>query len=918
MKTLSTLLTFLLVTISINFTQAQAIELKLPEGVTAGPSVEGISEFQLDNGLKVLLFPDQSKPTITVNVTYMVGSRHEAYGETGMAHLLEHLVFKGTPDHKDIPAELTAHGARPNGTTWYDRTNYFETFSATEENLKWALDMESDRMVNSFIAKEDLDSEMTVVRNEFEMGENSPSSVLLKRVLGATFQWHNYGKSTIGARADIENVPIGRLQDFYRKYYQPDNAILLIAGKFDPQTTLELVNGYFGKIPRPERSLYPTYTKEPTQDGERSVVLKRVGDVQAVSVAYHTPPGPHSDYAALSVIDQILTDEPSGRLYKSLVETKKAPYVWSFSPALKEGGFIYINVDVRKENSLEEAESILLETLDGLTTSPPTQEEIDRAKSKILKNWNLAYNSSDRIGLQISEYLAQGDWRLLFLYRDRVEAVTVEDVVRVAKKYFVPSNRTIGRFIPTAEPVRAEIPDTPPVQDIVANYKGKAEISTGEAFDPSPENIDKRTETGKLASGAKYTLLSKENRGDGVNAVITLRFGTPKTLVGKSTVGSLTGAMLDKGTENMTRQEIQDKLDELKARVSIFGSSSQATARIETTNENLSDVLALVDEIFKSPSFKEEEFAKLKEERLAGLEEQLSEPQAIANTVFSKALSPYPKTDVRYVMSMDEQIEAIKATTLEEVKAFHEGFYGASEATISVVGDFDKDAVMKDIEAHYGDWENPVKYVRISDPYIANQKGEEEINTPDKANSMFFTGMTLPIGDDHEDYASLLIGNYILGGGFLNSRLATRIRQKDGLSYGVGSFFQASSMDDSGVFGAYAISAPENSEKVLAAFKEEVNKAIDEGFTAEELEAARGGWIQGQSVSRSQDRELVGKLANNLRTDRTMEWSQELEDKIMSLSVEEVNEAIAKHIDVEEMIYVRAGDFEKVEKNIKP
>jgi zinc protease len=267
---------------------------------------------------------------------------------------------------------------------------------------------------------------------------------------------------------------------------------------------------------------------------------------------------------------------------------------------------------------------------------------------------------------------------------------------------------------------------------------------------------------------------------------------------------------------------------------------------------------------------------------------------------------------------MEEQIEAIKATTLKEVKAFHEGFYGASEATISVVGDFDKEAIKKDIETYYGDWENPVKYVRISDPYIANKKGEEEINTPDKANSMFFTGMTMPVGDDHEDYASLLIGNYILGGGFLNSRLATRIRQKDGLSYGVGSFFQASSMDESGIFGAYAISAPENSEKVLAAFKEEVNKAIEEGFTAEELDAARGGWIQGQSVSRSQDRELVGQLANNLRTDRTMEWSQELEDKIMSLSVEDVNKAIAKHIDVEKMIYVRAGDFEKVKKNIKP
>jgi len=842
MKVLTSLLAVVLICFTTNITSAQ--EMKMPEGVTAGPSVEGISEYNLENGLKVLLFPDQSKPTITVNITYMVGSRHESYGETGMAHLLEHLVFKGTPDHPDIPAELTEHGARPNGTTWYDRTNYYETFSATEDNLKWALDLESDRMVNSFIAKKDLDSEMTVVRNEFEMGENSPSSILLERVISTSYLWHNYGNSTIGARADLENVPIERLQNFYKKYYQPDNAILLVAGKFDPESTLEMIQGYFGDIPRPERSLYPTYTKEPTQDGERSVVLKRSGDVQVSSVAYHTPPGPHSDYAAVSVIDELLTDEPSGRLYKALVETKKAPYVWSFAPALREGGFIYINADVRNENSLDSAEAIMLETLDGLTTNPPTAEEIERAKSKILKNWNLAYNNSDRIGLGLSEYLAQGDWRLLFLYRDRVEAVKTEDVVRVAKKYFVPSNRTIGRFIPTKDPVRAEIPDAPPVSAILEGYKGKEAIAEGEAFDPSPSNIDSRTKKGKLKSGAEYSLLTKQNRGDAVNASVTLRFGTPKTLAGKSTVGQLTASMLDKGTTTMTRQEIQDKLDGLEGRVNVFGGSSQASARVETTNKNLSEVMAIMNDILRNPSFSAEEFAKLKEERLAGLEEQLSDPQALAQNKLRKSLSDYPKGDVRYVMTMEEEIASIEAATLDDVKAFYKEYYGASEATITVVGDFDEATVMKDVETYFGAWENPDKYVRISNPFKANKPSNDEINTPDKANSMFFTGMNIPIGDSHPDYASMLIGNYILGGGFLNSRLATRIRVQDGLSYGVGSFLQASSLDESGMFGAYAISAPENSEKVLAAFKEEVNRALKDGFTAEELEAARGGWIQ--------------------------------------------------------------------------
>src|SRR5687768_6595191 len=230
-------------------------------------SVEGITEYRLQNGLKVLLFPDPSKQTITVNITYMVGSKHENYGETGMAHLLEHLVFKGTPKHPNIPQELTAHGARPNGTTWVDRTNYFETFNATDENLDWALDLEADRMVNSFISKKDLDSEMTVVRNEFESGENDPFGVLMERVMSTAFLWHNYGKTTIGARSDIENVPIERLQAFYKRYYQPDNAVLLVAGKFDEPKTLALIDKYFSPIPKPARTLEKVYTSEPTQDG---------------------------------------------------------------------------------------------------------------------------------------------------------------------------------------------------------------------------------------------------------------------------------------------------------------------------------------------------------------------------------------------------------------------------------------------------------------------------------------------------------------------------------------------------------------------------------------------------------------------------------------------------------------------------
>ncbi|MCX8005735.1 MAG: insulinase family protein, partial [Burkholderiaceae bacterium] len=274
---------------------AAAAKTALPPGVTYVTQVEGVQEYRLANGLQVLLFPDPSKPTTTVNVTYRVGSRHENYGETGMAHLLEHLIFKGSRNFPSPDKEFTRRGFRNNGTTWVDRTNYFSTFQASDDNLRWALAWKADAMVNSFIAKKDLDSEMTVVRNEFEMGENDPGRVLFQRTLATMFDWHAYGKPTIGNRSDIENVRIENLRAFYRRYYQPDNATLIVAGRFDPERTLRWIADTFGRIPKPARALPPQWTVEPTQDGERSFFVRRQGNVQIVIAAYRVPSALHPD-----------------------------------------------------------------------------------------------------------------------------------------------------------------------------------------------------------------------------------------------------------------------------------------------------------------------------------------------------------------------------------------------------------------------------------------------------------------------------------------------------------------------------------------------------------------------------------------------------------------------------------------------
>ena len=880
-------------------------------------TVEGITEYGMENGMRVILFPDPSKPTITVNITYLTGSRHEAYGETGMAHLLEHLVFKGTPNHPDIPKELTERGASPNGTTWFDRTNYFETFPSSDDNLEWALDLESDRMVNSFISEDHLKSEMSVVRNEMESGENNPFSMLMQRTLSMAYLWHNYGKSTIGARSDVENVPIERLQAFYRKYYQPDNAVLVVAGKFDVEKAKELILEKFGAIPRPDRSgsnrIYPTYTKDPTQDGERSVTLRRTGDIKLVMVIYHVPPGSHEDFPAIQILSHVLSNAPSGRLHKALVESGKAAEVAAAAYQLREASPLLAYAQVREEGSLEDVWQTMQQTIyQTANETLITDEEVERARTRTLKNIDLMFNSSQSVALQLSEWAAMGDWRLFFLDRDRFEQVSTEDIQRVAATYLKPQNSTVGFFIPTDEPDRAEIPDVPDIAAMVAGYKGREDIKTGEAFDSSPENIESRTTRVTLANGFKLAMLPKETRGGSVNVSMTLPMGNEESLQEQpGDVGSLVGSMLMRGTKRLSRQELYDEFDRLKVNGGVGGDLDSAGGSFQTTRENLTAALHLVAEVLQQPRFDPDQFEELKQELLSGYEEEKSQPRTLGSIALNRHLNPFPKGHPFYVSTLEESIADTEAIELDQLIRFYETFYGAANGHMAVVGDFDPAEIEQVVSETLGDWQAEATYERIPSPHFEVPQEKIVINTPDKANAYFGAGINLPIRDDHEDYPALLISNFMLGGGFLNSRLATRIRQKEGLSYGVGSYFSAGSIDESGGLFAYAIYAPENAEPLEIAFRDEIDKMLSEGFSPDEVAEAQTGIVQYQMNIRSRDGTLANMLSSNLYLDRTMDWTASLEQKIMALSPEEIKAAIRRHIDLDKMTMVFAGDFEK-------
>lgn len=893
---------------------SQAVHAQtLPPNVQKVTSIEGITEYSFSNGLHALLFPDNSKPKITVNVVYRVGSRNEGYGETGMAHLLEHMCFKSTTTGRTLFSELTnrASGGNFNGTTAYDQTMYFETVNASDENLRWALGLEADRMVNMTMLGKDLVTEMPVVRNEMESGENSPQNVLHERVLAAAYNFHNYGKTVIGNRTDVERVPIANLAIFYKKYYQPDNADVIVSGQFHETKTLTMIAETLGKLPKPDRVLTQPYTMEPTQEGEREVILRRVGSTQLVTVVYHIPAAIHPDVAPLMVLSEIFGAQQTGRLYKALIDPKKATQVYFFENGMHDPGYASAFAELKTDQSIDDARQTMLKTVEELANNPPTQEEVDRAKGRLAKNFELTLANSQNVALWLGSTVGSGDWRELFLSRDEVARVTPAEVLRVAKAYLKPSNRTLGEFIPAVSPDRAEIPATPDATVRFKDYKGGASVQEGEAFDPTPKNIEARVIRATLPNGIKLVMFPKKTRGATVSAMVNVRFGDEKSVFGKSIDGDLAGALLMRGTKTKNKQQIQDETDRLKAQINLNGGITGASANVRTVAANLPDALRLTRELLRESAFSETEFEQVRLQRIQQAESSRTEPNALATIELQRHLSAqYKRGDARYVATLDEQIEELKAAKLEEVREFYERFYGPGGGEIIVSGQFDPEQIKKLAGELFGDWKSPSHYQRILRPYAPAEAINKKIETPDKQNSLFLAGAPMKIDDEDPDAAALTIAQIVFGGS-PNSRLFVRIRIKDGLSYGAGASFSMPAKDDAGTMNAYAISAPQNAPKVEADFNEELAKALKDGFTADEVDKAKKIYADQQAGSRADEGSIARTLAGRERWSRTMEWDAKRDAAVAAITVDEVNAAFKKHVGPLAISIVKGGDFKK-------
>jgi len=891
---------------------APAPPVPVVEAPTAVRELGGIEEYRLANGLQILLFPDEAQSTTTVNITYRVGSRHEAPGEFGMAHLLEHLVFKGTPSHADIPGAFAQRGMRWNGTTTVDRTNYFASFNAGDETLAFALALEADRMVNSHIAKADLDKEMSVVRNEFERGENNPFQVLNQRVRSVAYDWHPYAHATIGPLSDIENVPIEKLQAFYKRHYRPDNATLLVAGRFDKAQTLTLIAKTFGPLPKPQMDIPQPYTVEPAQDGERSVVVRRIGGQPLLLAHYHVPAIAHGDSAALLVYGLMMSLQPSGQLYKELVESKLAVATGLSGLGGMDPGSAMAFAVLTQDADMAKVEARLLDLVEGRATRPFTEAELARVRELALVSYRQQMKNPEALIQQISSLIGSGDWRLMFQLMEDIPRVRLADVERVRLAYFRAANRTSGRYVPATAVERVEIPAAPPLDQRLADLKGPPKVEEGERFDPTPAHLEARMQRSVLSSGITLHTLRKQTRGNTVQLRMQLRWGERNTTYARRGT-DLIGPLLPEGSRGYGKQQLQDALIKLNAHLQISSGDQGATMALTAEKDSLLPALKIAANLLQQPLLPPEAFERMQRAAIAGLQASRSEPETLraeavrAHYNAARGVQPgHPD----YLRSHDERLQAIQAMKLDDLLGFHAEYWSANEATVTVVGTL-PEGLDSSIEQLFGAWKKAAapRYVRHEPVFRAIPPARFDAAAPDKANAVLRFQTSLKLGQRDADYAAMVVAVHVFGGGALESRLSTRVRQQEGLSYGISASLGAPYFGDEAALTINASCAPANRERVISLVQEELRRMGEQAIREAELMRAKTDILEGRKQSRASDAQLAGGLLTLVERGENWAQAQARDDELLALNADQVQAAWRRLIKPDGFVISTAGDF---------
>jgi zinc protease len=921
-----------------------------------------VREYSLPNGLQVLLLRDTQRPAMSINITYRVGSRHEGLGEYGAAHLLEHMLFKpsgaGTPPkYNDAKTSMQALGMRWNGTTSYDRTNYFANFVTSDNKLPERLDFMigwlAAMMTQARFSPEDLKSEMTVVRNEFERAENESGRILGDRMRSAAYTTHGYGHPVIGTRADIENVPHARLVQFYKLHYRPDNATLIIAGDFNPDDVKSRIAKEFSSIPKPTTALPGTYSAEPPQEGEKQVILRRTGGLASAAVAYHGPAGPTREAVAATLLATTLSQE-GGPLAKALTLQNLSVTEWAYYRGQREPSQIWAGIGLPERAAGEsdaqfevKAQSSAAALAKVVEVYRPTAQELETARGSIQAGQRAMFRSSEAMASVLSESVASGDWRLPWLQREWLAQITLEEVHKIAQTYLVPTNRTSGLFLPvqsgstlarapqnlapSAQAIAqlatntinsiASRADSMPAIDLKnsknANLPSIPVIKDAPSFTISHETMAKHTRQGRLSvkgqSGLKVAVMTRQAKDDRVQATLRLRWGTLESVRGSGVLATMLAPNITDGmaalgdSPAMNAQQIQARMQQLDASIRLSSSAGFLSANLEFPAQNTAAVIAFTSDLLRRPAFEPAVFERNQRAMIANLQPIKTNPNNIAGNLLERNhRAQYKAGDPREVRLLEDTERQTREASAAQLKAYWQRFGGAQHGEFVLTGPIDLAPVLGALQSLWDDWASKEPHAPWAGEHAA-PVGESfsKLQVPEKANATYTARIAFPLDQRHPDFAPLLAGIEIM------SRLGLwqRIREQEGISYGVSSGLDASWYGNAAAININASFAPQNLDRLRTAVREVLQQTREKGYSLVEVDSAKSAILARRKDRLTQPANAIDTIAFNLREGRALDANLEFDAKYEKLDTTSVNAALKKYLDLALLKEVVAGSF---------
>jgi zinc protease len=892
--------------------KGQRVALRQAPARTAPPAAgsrnaavtAGVRETMLPNGLKVLTKEVHSAPVVAFQVWYKVGSRNEHTGITGCSHLLEHMLFKGTKRYAvgEISRTLSVNGARFNAQTSSDYTSYFETLSS--DRLELAMQIESDRMVNSLIDPHQFKSEMTVVRSELEGHENDPGDLLYRAVWATAYQVHPYHWPVIGWRVEVENVPRDALYAYYKRYYGPNNATVIIVGDFDTNRALAMVRQYFGTI-RPIPNPPPVYSQEPPQRGEQRVVVNRAGNLKQLMLAYHIPEGKHVDFYAMDVLSQVLSAGRSSRLYQTLVETQQAVGAYAGNPTMRDPSLFMFQATARPGVELGDLEKAMLAQIDRLKNEDVSEEELQRAKNQIVADFVYEADSVTEQATLMGRYESWTGWRYLDTYLDRVRAVTAADLRRVAQRYLTEANRTAGWFVPTNEPGSS---GGGPVGEAAARAEPAPPNARPIPLPKRSPALTRQPRVTRTVLDNGVVIIVSENRS---NPTVALQ-GNMATAGGnrdpadRPGLASMTAGMLSRGTERRSSLEIARELESTGAATSFSAGDDALSFTGAALAKDFDRMLAVLADEMRHPTFPVAELDKLRQQSLAGLQRELEDPDAQATRAFQRAI--FPAGHPNRPPSVAEEEASLKAMTRDELAAFYRRHYGPDAVILVIAGDVSADQAVAAVRRHLGDWaKNPdAPRTLPPDPPLQERPIRDVIPMPDKSEVAVYYGFAGGLKRSDPDFYATQLMNNILGGGTgLENRLARRIRDQQGLVYTVYSYFDAGKI--AGPFTVNLGTNPANTDRAIASLEAEVKRMREQGATDRERQEALAFLTGYFPVRLEANAGLAGVLLVAEYYGLGMDYIRKYASYYEAVTTSQVNEAAKKHLHPDRATVVIAG-----------